>query len=130
MQICPDHYEKLKAAIEARGLTRLIAKDAQTSFDAAVREIQGEPAEPGDYDPLAACCWMIMGRALEMAGLYLMTGDLCPVCEAMKHTAHWPRNAQETEPAGEAWVEKHWIDGPADAALAHCQRNGLTSPPQ
>ena len=44
---------------------------------------------------------MIVGRALELGGLYLMTGDYCPVCEAMKH----------------GQPETHWIDGPSDAVL-------------
>jgi hypothetical protein len=127
MQICEKHWAMVRAAIEARGLSHLVAKSGEQLMANTIAESKGEDAP---YDPLAAVNWMISGRALEQGGLYLMTGDYCPVCEVMKHTAHIPKAPGETEPAGEAWVERHWIDGPADAALAHCREQGLVPPPQ
>jgi hypothetical protein len=128
MQFCQKHWDMLRTAIEARGLTHLIAKSGEAAMERAVDELQGR-ADDSSYDPLMAAHWMIANRAVEMGGLYFLSGGHCPVCEAIKHTAHWPREG-ENEPAGEAWVESHWIDGPADAVLTHCQERGLTAPPQ
>lgn len=127
MKICDNHWAKLTEAIKSRGLWHLVTKEGKAAFDSIAGQLQGQPEE--GYDPLMACNFMIWGRAIDVGGLYLMTGDLCPVCEAMVHTAKFPKEG-ETEPVGEAWVESHWIDGPADAALAHCRELGLTSPAQ
>lgn len=128
MKFCQKHWDMLRAAIETRGLMHLVAKGGEAAMERAVDEINGV-ATDATYDPLMAAHWMISGRAIEIGGLYLMTGDHCPVCEAMAHTSHWPR-AGETEPLGEAGVEKHWIDGPADAVLVYCQERGLAAPKQ
>lgn len=128
MQFCQKHWDMLRAAINDRGLSHLVAKSSEEAMESIVAQLQGGE---GDYDPLMDCYWMITNRALEVGGLYLLSGDLCPVCEAMKHTAHIPALGSTTnEPAGAEWVEKHWIDGPADAVLKHCQQQGLTTPAQ
>lgn len=129
MKFCQPHWDKLRAAIEARGLSHLVAKDAQTAMADTVAQLEGTATE-ANYDPLMNAHWMITGRALQMGGLYLMMADHCPVCEVMKHMAHIPRTPEETEPAGAAWVESHWIDGPADAVLTYCQERGLVPPKQ
>lgn len=121
MQMCEKHWTMLREAIEARGLTPFIAKDGQEAMQQAIDQIEGDDTH---YDPLAASNWLITGRALEMGGLYLMSGDYCPVCEVMKHMSQTPI-VPGGPPAGEAWVEKHWIEGPADAALAECVRRGM-----
>jgi hypothetical protein len=130
MELCAKHWASLRAAIETRGLMGLVAKDAPTAMQHAVDEVEGT-ADPKDYDPLASACWMIYGVALERGGLYLMSGDLCPICEAMKHTAHLPKNGEIIgvgEPVGEAFVESYWIDGPADTVLAECRKRGIAPP--
>jgi hypothetical protein len=128
MQICDKHWKMMRAAIEERGLSGLVAQSGEALMERTLAEADGS-ATPAGYDPLAACNWMVMGRAIESGGLYLMNGDFCPICEAMKHTAHLPRQG-ETEPVGEAWVENHWIAGPADAALGYCREHNLVPPEQ
>ena len=72
------------------------------------------------FDPLMTIYWMTMNRAMEMGGLYLMTAkpdgtEYCPVCEAMENMASVPLSPGGP-PVGAEWVERFWIDGPADAA--------------
>ena len=39
------------------------------------------------YDPLMAAHNMISGRAIECGGIYLLTGDYCPLCELATATS-------------------------------------------
>lgn len=117
MRFCQPHWNALRGAIESRGLSHLIAANGRDAHARAVAELQGN-AELSDYDPLMAAHWMIANRVLELGGLYLMTADYCPVCEAIKgHEKHMTR--EETE--------KYYIDGPADAVLQYCRENGLVA---
>lgn len=81
------------------------------------------------YDPLMEAHLMISGRAIQMGGLYLMSGDYCPICEVMTHMDGKPR-----DPTGRIWrapeIERAWIDGPADAVLEYCQERDLVAPKQ
>ena len=120
MKFCQKHWDMLRKAIEDRGLTHLIAKSGEQAAENMVSELRGEEHP---YDPLMAAHWMISSAALDQGGLYMMTGDHCPVCEAIKHTAEHP--LADGNPAGEEWVEKFWIDGPANAVLAECREKGL-----
>ena len=114
MQICKDHWTKIRNAISERGLEHLGAKSGEEACADAVAQLQGEETP---FDPLAACNWMIMNRGLEIGGLYLMTGDYCPVCEAIKHTDHM--SPEE--------LELYWINGPADAVLETAREMGLVA---
>lgn len=112
MQICKEHWEKLRAAIEKRGLSHLVANSGEQAFENIISELSGENAP---HDPLMSCNWMIHGQALERGGLYLMGQKedgtaYCPICEAISHGA------------GD---EKFWIDGPAEAELTFCREQGL-----
>lgn len=111
MKICEKHWAMFRAAIETRGLAKLVAKDGRTAMDQMVADLQYGTL-PENYDPLMSCNMMVTSRALEVGGLYMLSGDYCPVCEAMKHLD------------GEA-TETEWINGPADAALKYCQDHKL-----
>lgn len=118
MRICPAHWGKLSDAIRSRGLWPLVARNGQEALQRAVDELEHK-ADKSSYDPLADCCWMIYGQALKMGGLYLMTGDYCPVCEAVKHAKlGTPDGFATTEQA-----EAHWIDGPANAVQAYVKED-------
>lgn len=110
MKFCQLHWDELKAAIDERGLSHLIAKDGRGAVNRVVAEIEGT-ATDASYDPLMAAYWMITGRALEMGGLYLMTGDYCPLCELEKHTEHG--------------VAAEWIQGCTDSVKVYCEEKGL-----
>ncbi len=122
MKPCQKHWEKLKAAIRSRGLWHLVAADGKAAMENVETDLRGR-ADDRNYDPLMACFFMITSRALDMGGLYLMTGDFCPVCEALKHRIGVPD--ENGSPCTEEGEESYWIDGPADAAMRHCQEIGL-----
>lgn len=111
MQICKEHWEKLRAALATRGLDHLGAKSGEQAVADMNADLEGDERA---YDPLMGCNWMITSRALSIGGLYLLGtkedgSQYCPVCEAVAGGVE----------------EKDWIDGPADAALAHCREAGL-----
>jgi hypothetical protein len=112
MRMCQAHWDRLRAAVKARGLWPLVARNGAEAMKRTVDELEGT-ADKATYDPLMNCVWMIYGRATQQGGLYLFTGDLCPICEAVKHS----KIGGEDGYRDTAHVEEHWIDGPADAVL-------------
>lgn len=112
MKICAPHWKALQAAIALRGMDKLVSQDGKEAAMRLSEEFEGKEAP---FDPLMSCSMMIMSTALCMGGLYLLSTDCCPVCKAIKNI----HNATKEE------VEKDWIDGPADAALIHCQDHNL-----
>ena len=128
MKICQQHWDKLRKAIEDRGLSSFIQTGEQNmaTFEAVAEGTHTEKELP--YDPLMSCNWMIWGQALKAGGLYLMQGNHCPVCEAKKHlSGHNTVHPVTKMPfiTTPEWVEEQWIDGPADAALAECRARGM-----
>lgn len=113
MKICQPHWDKLRQAINDRGLSGLIAGSGEKATESLVRQLEGSE-DLSDYDPLMACNWAFHTEALRLGGLYLMGTDengnqYCPLCEADFHGGH----AQE------------WIDGCADAQLEFAREKGL-----
>lgn len=124
MKICEDHWTKLKKALEDRKILHRAAANGEKATEELRRQIDGT-ATPETYDPLMDCANMVYAQGLNAGGLYLLNGDYCPVCEALKHC---PRDAEGPDGeifADEEAIEKFWIDGPADAALQYCQENDL-----
>lgn len=120
MRMCAPHWEKLRAAIKARGIDHIGAKNSVEAHANMVAELEGQSS---NYDPLMSCHWMITNQALRMGGLYLMTqkedgSEYCPICEALLHMTPSEGTTKEQQ-------EKSWIDGPADAALEECRKLGL-----
>lgn len=111
MKFCNRHWGALRAAIDERGLMPLVARNGAEAVERAKEELGGT-ATDASYDPLMGAHWMIVNRALESGGLYLMTGEICPVCEAIEHC-----NVGEGGYRDKKHIEEDWIEGPADAAL-------------
>ena len=120
MKFCDKHWSALRAAIDARGLSHLVARSGDEAAEAIAAELRGE--ERQFVDPLMSAHNMIMCRAIEEAGLAILAGDLCPVCEAMKGYAR-------AQGHPEADTELAWIEGPADAALKQSRELGLIPTP-
>lgn len=109
MRMCQFHWDQLRAAVDERGMSGLIAGDGHKAAEAMDRELAGA-SEASDFDPLMAANWAIFSRALKMGGLYLMTEDescneYCPLCEADAHGGH----------------AANWIQGCMDAQLEHAR---------
>lgn len=129
MKMCDKHWPMLRKAIEDEGLGKFIGNSdsVRAEVEAAAA---GEPLEDSKgFDPLFRANSMIMSAAVKNGGLYLLTGDYCPICEAIKHTSGTPREG-ETEPAGEEWVERHWTVGVAQSIRGYMSSLGLLPPAQ
>jgi len=110
LKFCQPHWDELKDAVKARGMWPLVAENGQAAINRMVDEIENR-ATDDTYDPLMSAHWMIASRALECGGLYLMTGEYCPLCEVENHTE-----------AGEA---AKWIAGCTDSIRTFCQERGI-----
>lgn len=123
MRFCDAHWQKTRAAIEARGLTGLVAKNWE---EAVGRLVAGAEAgsTASSFDPLNMTFNMILSRALERCGLELMMqnedgSDRCPLC--FMNAVH--KEGCKVEDC--AFTYDSWIDGASDDALAEAKRLGL-----
>lgn len=100
MQFCQGHWDRLREAIEARGLGDLISKDGERAVKQIAIEADAGEQTMSSYDPLTAAHWAILGNASatidRVAGastvVYLMTDgpeDPCELPGADGRT--WPR---------------------------------------
>lgn len=98
MKMCMPHWEELKTAIDDRGLSKFIAPSGEVLAKNLVTELQGGEKK---FEPLMGANIAIMSNALQMGGLYLMTGDFCPLCELEKHTpekaSNWIKYASDEQ---------------------------------
>lgn len=129
MKICPDHWARLRAAIDERGLSHLVARSGKEATDRIVaqlehsvehreslRDAMRKQDEAASFDPLLGANFAIFSNALEAGGLYLMTPDeqgqpRCPLCELAKHVN--PVAVDE------------WLRLSADGALEKARELGL-----
>lgn len=114
MQFCPKHWEDLKTEIIMVGLGRFIFKNGEQAAKHIEEQLKGlvDPKDP--YDPLMSAHWAIMGNALRCGGLYMMSGDFCPLCEL---EAHSPAKAEE------------WITPCCQEILQDFKKNGWYTEP-
>ncbi len=77
----------MRAAIEAHGLSCLVARSGEEAAENLAAELRGEAK---GFDPLMSMFWHFANAALENGGLYLLGNDergepRCPLCEFEKH---------------------------------------------
>lgn len=113
MKLCLPHWQSLRAAIDARGLTTLIAKDGSVATNQMIGSLSGQP-DKETFDPLMAANLGIWGNAIDAGGLYLMGqkpdgSAYCPLCELKEH-------------GGDPQV---WITAAADDSLKRARELGL-----
>lgn len=124
MRMCQRHWDALRAAIDARGLGRFVAANGRDATARMKAELEGT-AEPDDFEPLLGAHNLILARALESLGLYVMRpaeaggAEPCPACDLI--AAYPPPPEGHRYPTNELF----FIDGPADAALDEARRRGL-----
>lgn len=111
MKMCQPHWDKIRDRIKDLGLDHLGAQNAEQAHADMVAQAKGEETA---LDPLMTAHNMILSRALEEGGLYIMGlkedgSHYCPICEAVAH-------GQD---------EKFWIEGPTNAVLKMAQDDGL-----
>jgi hypothetical protein len=134
MQFCTAHWNKLRAAIEQRGLTGLVATSGEQAAKQMVDQLEEKKVTKQNFDPLMAAHNMIFSRAMDMVGLALMVDDedgtpRCPICFVKR--AH-DEQVPKCEEPGCLWntqegVDAYWIAGPADAVREEAVRLGLVA---
>jgi hypothetical protein len=106
MKLCPDHWEQLRFAVRVRGMEPYVSKNmAELQKKLAAQDMKGAIS-----DPLADAVAMIYQRALEDGGIYLLVGEICPLCELEK-----------VQKGGGA----NWINGATDALAHEFRQRGL-----
>jgi hypothetical protein len=119
MKFCQPHWDRLKTAIESRGLGHLIAANGRDAIARMVADLE-QRSELSDYDPLMSAHWKIVSVAEQYLGLSLYFGEaICPLCEVLKVYPPIPNGHRY------ASNESYFIDGPADAELDFAKENGL-----
>lgn len=118
MKMCDSHWSMLREAINVRGMGHMVLENGEQLMGRVVAELE-DRATDATFDPLFAAHNMIIEHALKWLGLYLMTGDYCPICEFCAHI--------EPPPEGHRYLtnESYMIDGPTDFLQKYCQDEGL-----
>lgn len=114
MRFCMPHWDRLKKAIDERGLSHLIAKDGKEAADSAVRQLKGED-DASDFDPLMSATTAIYGAFVRDIGLAAMGTDehgqeLCPLCGVKKQRDD---------------LDENWLQGAATDSLEQARALGL-----
>lgn len=84
MKFCMDHWNALKAAVEARGLGHLIARSGDAVAGRVSTEATQGPSKE-TFEPLLGAHNAILSNALRIAGLAVMMpnedgSERCPLC--------------------------------------------------
>ncbi len=75
MQFCQRHWDMMRAAVEARGMTPLVASNGAYAMANLISEVKEGP-KLDNFDPLMAMHWNISINLMEKlgkGGLYLLT---------------------------------------------------------
>ena len=112
MKFCQDHWDKLRAAIEAEGVYELVAKDGKRAAQMFADAVEYDRESLANYDPLMWAHWAIIERIAQHEPNVLFV-DGCPLC--------WVADGHEAtcvEPGCEITRQtfEDWIPGVAGAA--------------
>lgn len=116
MKFCQPHWEKLRRAIDERGLAHLIAKGGEQAARNMAAELR-QGASIQSFDPLMAAHNAIWMRAMDVAGLAVMAPnengtERCPICFLNQAHAAECQGPPCGLPRDTAF--DHWIDRAAD----------------
>lgn len=84
MNMCQKHWDKLREAIDQRGLGKFVANNGEEAIEHTVRGLKGENTIV-DFEPLMGSSMCLANLALKIGGLALMKPNEddsmpCPVC--------------------------------------------------
>jgi hypothetical protein len=119
VKFCKRHWQSLRDAIDARGLTPLVSQGGVAAAQRMASASQ-EGSRPDNFDPLMGAHNTILMHALKAAGPAVLVDNedgtaRCPLCyltEAHKQSC--------TDPNCEQDFEK-WIEFAADGAKTHLE---------
>ncbi len=118
--MCTQHWESLKAALDARGLSRFVASGGEEAARRVLNELEQGRSTRANFEPLMGAHNLLVGQAFKEYGLGLLTpnedgSERCPLCAV----PHDPVKCPAT-PSGCTWIEMA-----ADEALGEARRLGL-----
>src|SRR3990167_6798335 len=121
VKFCQPHWDRLRQLVIDKGMESLISKSPEAAQSRVEEELEGV-ATAATYDPLLSAYWMLMARALEQGGDYLLCEkpgenlEYCPMCEV---------EAQGVKQFNKEGAAESWMDGCTDACLRYCRENNL-----
>lgn len=122
MQFCKPHWDALRAAVDAKGMSQLVARSGEKAMEDIKTQLEGTSTLE-NWDPLMASYWAISGKVLERVGLGAMPEDFCPLCsvqDSFDHISKLPGyNPDYHHDAAE------WIDSCTTGMQKYARSNGL-----
>lgn len=117
MRMCREHWDRLGDAIEARGLSSLVAETPEEGERKMIDQLHGE-ITLDNFDPMLNAMHAIVSNAIERAtpaGVqYLVTHDCCPLCTLnIWHEGHVKR-CEDCAREHPDFTFDMWIDAAAD----------------
>jgi hypothetical protein len=116
VKFCQGHWDKLRRAIDERGMSHLIAADEKRAVENLKAELESGRETLTTFDPLMGAHWAIVNRVTDVHPEALLV-DGCPLCYAKEsHAAAEARGECPGPPrcaATEEWFEE-WISSVAD----------------
>lgn len=118
MKMCMPHWERLRTAIQERGIWHLVSRNGEEAKQRLEKSLESGKIE--SFDPLISAHNMIVSNAVRSGGMYLMGekpdgSEYCPLCELDLHLTEMGEGSEE------------WIEAASDGVLALCREKGLTS---
>jgi hypothetical protein len=121
MKLCQSCWDKLRIAIEQRGLGGFISKDGEVAASQIVNQLTAG-VSVDNYDPLMAANFAIWSQSLQSFGIGMMSEDApCPLCYRTELEAHC------VDPKCSKQTGDDWIQFAADDQLAAAIEKGLVS---
>lgn len=122
MNVCQEHWDLLRAAVEVRGMTHLVARSGQEAAADMVAQLEGR-SSLDNWDPLMAAHWPLAGKIMERVGLAALALDFCYLC-AIQQSYDW-YDKEDVERPPEALAPQGWVDSCMDAMLEYAREQGL-----
>lgn len=97
MRFCQPHWDALRAAIEARGLSALVAESGEKAMSNIARELETGEQTLDTFDPLMNAHWQLVANLGKAGGggvVSMLALEGCPLCFANEqHKAHCDKPA-------------------------------------
>ena len=110
MKMCQPHWDTLRVAIKARGLSALVAESGQKALDNLGSELAHGPTVD-NFDPLMNAYWAIVSNlSTNNPGVLFMDG--CPLCSANQDHAQGCKDPMcpGREAYYDPWIERAAAD--------------------
>ena len=120
MQFCNQHWDALRAAIDTRGLSALIAESGEKAVSNLSSEMNDGPTID-NFDPLMSAHWAIINNLANVDPHILFIND-CPLCFANR--IHAKKCVVPDCTSGTTHFDS-WIDRAADDQIIECKKRGL-----